>query len=126
MMASPAHLRWPIPFRVAAAAVGLANIAGVFLYFSLDWQWIALTTIVTAALLWFAFFPRKLLRKYWLAAASLALIALAVIISEVQIALSVSRITDWFPVWGPVVLGGLFVVMLVEAGIVRRNGNKHA
>jgi len=125
-MAAPVSRKWPIPFRVAAGAVGLANVAGFVVYFSPEWQWIALTTIVNIALLWFAFFPRRLLHKYWLAAGFLALIALAVIISEVRIALSVTNLTDWFPVWAPLVLGGLFVAMLVEAGIARRNGNEHA
>jgi hypothetical protein len=37
-----------------------------------------------------------------------------------------NRGADWFPVWGPLVLAGLFVIMLVEAGIVKRNGNEHA
>jgi hypothetical protein len=71
-------------------------------------------------------FPRRLLHKYWLGAALLALCALAITISEVKGALSVNRLTDWFPVWAPLVLGGLFVVMLVEAGIFRRNGKEHA
>jgi hypothetical protein len=125
-MSSPVSLKWPIPFRVVAAAVGLANVVAFFVYFSLDWQWIALTAMVTLALLWFAFFPRKLLRKYWLVATSLAVIGLAVIISEVQVALSVVHRADWFPVWGPLALAGLFIIMVVEAGVVRRSGNKHA
>lgn len=111
---------WVQPFRIAAGVLGAMLVAAAVA--SLVWTASVPITargaVMTAALLWFACVPRRLLGKFWIAAALLACAALAVVLVHPR-GIG-SREGEMAMLYGDILLGAVFVAMLVDAVLSRR------